>query len=251
MLIGAPILTFGATIWRVSKKPKGFHTPFEKLDALKKELADQELAKKMAPRKPPPIANPSANTASAKAAAPVDDERAFADEMLGVAPLAPDPRGRRTGVPGVVAPHAPRRRVDDEAEAYAELADLVEGGGTFDVTATDEYIEGLAQGIDKRLLRKLRAGDYAVQAHLDLHGLTSDEARVEVDAFLARARGDGRRCVLVVHGRGHNSKEGVPVLKERLQVWLTRGRIGRGVLAFCTARPADGGAGAVYVLLRR
>jgi DNA-nicking Smr family endonuclease len=57
--------------------------------------------------------------------------------------------------------------------------------------------------------------------------------------------------VLIIHGRGHNSREGIPVLKERLQVWLTRGRIGRHVLAFATARPQDGGAGAVYVLLRR
>jgi DNA-nicking Smr family endonuclease len=131
------------------------------------------------------------------------------------------------------------------------LADLVEGAGVFDITATDEYIEGLAPGIDKRLLRKLRAGDYAVQAHLDLHGLTSDEARPEVEKFLVAARSAGRRCVLIIHGRGHGSKEGVPVLKERLKVWLTRGRIGQGVLAFCTARPSDGGAGAVYVLLRK
>jgi DNA-nicking Smr family endonuclease len=90
-----------------------------------------------------------------------------------------------------------------------------------------------------------------VQAHLDLHGLVSDEARPAVEKFLLRARADGRRCVLIIHGRGHGSKEGIPVLKERLKVWLTRGRIGRGVLAFCTARPTDGGAGAVYVLLRK
>jgi DNA-nicking Smr family endonuclease len=131
------------------------------------------------------------------------------------------------------------------------LADLVEGAGAFDISATDEYIEGLGPGIDKRLLRKLRAGDYAVQAHLDLHGFTSEDARVEVEKFLVAARRDGRRCVLIIHGRGHGSKEGIPVLKERLKVWLTRGRIGHGVLAFCTARPTDGGAGAVYVLLRK
>ena len=236
-----------ATISIVSKKPKGFHTPFDKLDALKKQLEAEALAKKMAPRKAAPIAKPTTNTQAPEK--PVDDERAFLDEMMGVAQLPPDPRGRHAAV--TIVPTAPRRRVDDEAEAYAELADLVEGVGHFDISATDEYIEGLSQGIDKRLLRKLRAGDYAVQAHLDLHGLTSDEAHVEVDAFLTRARTDGRRCVLIVHGRGHNSKEGIPVLKERLKVWLTRGRIGRGVLAFCTARPTDGGAGAVYVLLRR
>jgi DNA-nicking Smr family endonuclease len=167
-----------------------------------------------------------------------------------VAPLSPDPRGRVLGG-AAPPPSAPRRRVDDESEAYAVLADLVEGQGAFDISATDEYIEGIGPGIDKKLLRKLRAGDYSVQAHLDLHGFTSDEARVEVEKFLTTARADGRRTVLIIHGRGHGSKEGIPVLKERLQVWLTRGRLGRGVLAFCTARPTDGGAGAVYVLLRR
>jgi DNA-nicking Smr family endonuclease len=171
--------------------------------------------------------------------------------MRGVVHLPTDPRGRVVGgaAPAPLVPR--RRRLDDESEAYAELADLVEGSGNFDVTATDEYIEGLAPGIDKRLLKKLRVGDYAVQAHLDLHGFTSDEARPEVEKFLLRARTDGRRCVLIIHGRGHNSKEGIPVLKERLKVWLTRGRISGGVLAFCTARPTDGGAGAAYVLLRK
>jgi len=179
------------------------------------------------------------------------DDEVFADEMRGVAQLPPDPRGRIIGG-AAPPPSTPRaRRLDDESEAYAALADLVDGVGVFDISATDEYIEGLGPGIDKRLLRKLRAGDYAVQAHLDLHGLTSEEARIEVEKFLVAARGDGRRCVLIIHGRGHGSKEGIPVLKERLKVWLTRGRIGRGVLAFCTARPADGGAGAVYVLLRK
>ena len=227
----------------MAKKSKGFNTPFEELEALRLKLVAEERAKKTAPKivtAPPPVDK--------------REEEVFADEMRGVAQLPPDPRGRVIGGASPSSlPAAPslRRRRDEDAEAYAVLADLVDGGGVFDITATDEYIEGLGPGIDKRLLRKLRAGDYAVQAHLDLHGLISDEARIEVEQFLTTARTDGRRCVLIVHGRGHNSKEGVPVLKERLKVWLTRGRIGRGVLAFCSARPSDGGAGAVYVLLRR
>jgi DNA-nicking Smr family endonuclease len=236
---------------RVAKKSKGFNTPFEELEAMRQKLVAEERARQtrpivIAPPPPPPPPSP-----------PVEkpEEEVFADEMRGVAQLPPDPRGRVIGgaaPPSSGAPPSvPRRRRDDDAEAYAVLADLVDGGGLFDITATDEYVEGIGPGIDKRLLRKLRAGDYAVQAHLDLHGFTSDEARVEVEKFLTAARTDGRRCVLVVHGRGHNSKEGVPVLKERLKVWLTRGRIGRGVLAFCSARPVDGGAGAVYVLLRK
>jgi DNA-nicking Smr family endonuclease len=135
--------------------------------------------------------------------------------------------------------------------AYAELADLVEGSGRFDVDDTGEGMEGIAEGIDRRLLRRLKRGEYAVQGHLDLHGLCAEEALKEVEQFVATAQKEGRRCLLMIHGRGLNSKDGVPVLKERLKTWLTRGRIGRAVLAFCSARPADGGAGAVYVLLRR
>ena len=72
-----------------------------------------------------------------------------------------------------------------------------------------------------------------------------------VDRFLTDSVRAGLRCVLIVHGRGLNSKDQTPVLKERLKSWLARGRPARVVLAFTTARPCDGGAGALYVLLRR
>jgi DNA-nicking Smr family endonuclease len=237
---------------RVAKKSKGFNTPFDELEALRAKMLAEEREKAAAAKKAAkaPSAFRLPPSAADREAPKKADSELFAEEMRGVAQLTPDPRGRVIGG-AEPKPTVRVRRIDDEAEAYAELADLVEGGGSFDITATDEYIEGLAEGIDKRLLRKLRAGDYAVQAHLDLHGLTSDEARPEVEKFLLAAHADGRRCVLIIHGRGHNSKEGIPVLKERLKVWLTRGRIGRGVLAFCTARATDGGAGAVYVLLRK
>jgi DNA-nicking Smr family endonuclease len=237
-----------ATICGVSKKAKGFNTPFDELEALRAKLVPPPPPKPKAP-----AAAQSVKTAAPAAAPPPPpktDEEALLEMMRGVAQLEPDPRGRIIGGTAP-APAVIRRPVDDEAEVYAELADLVDGGGPFDISATDEYVEALGPGIDRRLLRQLKAGDYALQAHLDLHGFNSEEARVEVDTFLTRARADGRRCVLIIHGRGHNSKDGVAVLKERLQVWLTRGRIGRGVLAFCTARPVDGGAGAVYVLLRK
>jgi DNA-nicking Smr family endonuclease len=224
----------------VGKKPKGFaNNPFVDLDK-KVELPRPEPKKPTAATRPAPPPTPS----------PPSEDQLFADEMQGVAPLEPDPRGRLGAPPPSPRPRLSRREAD-EAEAYAQLADLVDGEGTFDIADTDEYIEGLAPGIDRRLLRQLKHGDYAVQAHLDLHGMTRDEARGEVERFIDRARNDGKRCVLLIHGRGHHSKEQIPVLKERLKVWLTRGRIGRAVLAFATAQPADGGAGAVCVLLRR
>jgi DNA-nicking Smr family endonuclease len=100
-------------------------------------------------------------------------------------------------------------------------------------------------------MRKLRAGDFSVQAQLDLHGLTREAAKPAVEAFVNKARITGHRCVLLVTGRGLNSVDQVPVLKEGVQQWLTRGRAAKQVLGFCSARPKDGGAGAVYVLLRR
>jgi DNA-nicking Smr family endonuclease len=172
----------------------------------------------------------------------------FIDQMAGVVPLAGD-RDRR--VPASTAPAARRAHHDSEAEAYAELADLVLGQGPFDIADSDEFVEGIAPGLDRRLLRRLRNGDYAVQAHLDLHGLDSEAAKQAVAVFLTHSRSIGHRCVLLVHGRGHGSRDQIPVLKQRVLGWLSRGRLSRLVLAFSTARPYDGGAGALYLLLRR
>lgn len=217
------------------KRPSGFNTPF----------ADLKLP-------PPPPAPPPPQVVRPQPVG-IADEALFDDAMRAVAPLDKDPRGRLGSLGASLESGRPARRAraDDEAEAYAELADLVDGEGTFDIASTDEYIEGLADGIDRRLVKNLRRGEYAIQAHIDLHGLVQAEARVEVEAFLDESRTRGLRCVLIVHGRGLHSKENVPVLKERVRHWLSRGRIARGVLAFASARPTDGGTGAVYVLLRR
>jgi len=172
----------------------------------------------------------------------------FANAMAGVAPV----RGRggaRVEAPGPAS--EPRPPVTEEMEALAALSDLVGGAAVLDVTDTREYVEGQVVGLDPRLVRKLRRGEFSWQEHLDLHGMVADEARAAVDQFLARAVVTGLRCVLIVHGRGLNSKDQTPVLKEKLKRWLARGRAASVVLAFTTARPVDGGAGALYVLLRR
>ena len=228
----------------MARRSSGFHTPFAKL-SLPAGSAAAKAEPSVSP-KPTPRPDPVAK-------APPADEELFDEAMRTVAPLAIDPRGRlgSLGARLEIGRAARPSRARDEAEAYAELADLVDGEGSFDISSTDEYIEGVAPGLDKRLLRKLKCGDYAIQSHLDLHGLVQKEARAEVEAFLDGARSSGHRCVLIVHGRGLHSKDSVPVLKARLQVWLTRGPIARAVLAFATALPQDGGAGAVYVLLRR
>lgn len=169
--------------------------------------------------------------------------------MSGVAPLAPAARDRVAGPPP--AESVDRTLIDEEAEALATLSDLVAGEVRFDVTDSVEYLEGAVVGLDPRLTRRLRRGELAWQAHLDLHGMAAAPAREAVLRFLRRSLAAGHRCVLVVHGRGLNSKDGEPVLKRHLVSWLSRGAMGRMVLAFASARPHDGGAGALYVLLRR
>ena len=168
--------------------------------------------------------------------------------MADVVPLSAEARARV-----VPQPPAPPGRVvsDPDAEALAELSEIVAGEGPFDLANSVEFVEGGVAGIDRRLVRKLRAGAFACTSHLDLHGMTAVEARAAVDRFLSRAHQRGERCVLIVHGRGLNSKDQIPVLKNRLTTWLARGSWSRLVLAFATARLCDGGAGALYVLLRR
>jgi DNA-nicking Smr family endonuclease len=141
--------------------------------------------------------------------------------------------------------------LDPEILAYEELRAIVRGSAPFDLSDSVEFIEGSAHGLDPRVARRLRKGDFAVQGHLDLHGMTREEAREALGAFLARSRQAGKRCVLVVHGRGLHSKDQVPVLKDSVKRWMATARFRDHVLAFATARPHDGGLGAVYVLLRR
>jgi DNA-nicking Smr family endonuclease len=196
-----------------------------------------------------PRAVPPASPAAAPDPPPIDEADLFERAMTGVAPLAPEARDR---VPAPAPSDAPDRvPVDEDAEALAALSDLVAGEVAFDVVDTTEHVEGAVVGLDQRLVRRLRRGELAWQAHIDLHGMTTRPARETVRRFLERSLVSGHRCVLIVHGRGLRSKDGEPVLKRHLVSWLSRGAMGRMVLAFCSARPHDGGSGALYVLLRR
>jgi DNA-nicking Smr family endonuclease len=105
-------------------------------------------------------------------------------------------------------------------------------------------------GIDRAHLRRLRRGEVRPELTVDLHGLTLRDARREVRTALARALSEGKRCVMVVHGRGLHSEQG-PVLKKRLVRWLGEPPHGGRVMAFASAPARRGGGGATYVLLRR
>ena len=101
-------------------------------------------------------------------------------------------------------------------------------------------------GVQQAVLRKLRRGHFSVGAELDLHGLGSEDARQALAEFLQEVRGQRTRCVRIIHGKGYRSGPRGPILKQKLNGWL---RQRNEVMAFCSARPVDGGTGAVYVLL--
>lgn len=178
-----------------------------------------------------------------------DDLVYFREAMSGVTPLGGE-KVRIARLPDVDARpiHPPNA---GDLEVMAHLSDLVSGMAEMDITFSDEYIEGAVHGFDRKLMQKLKNGLFPVQDHVDLHGCTRQEAELRVTEFLLKSYRLGLRCVLVVHGRGLNSEDHIPVLKERLPLWLNRGPVKRLVLAFSTARPYDGGTGAIYILLRR
>jgi DNA-nicking Smr family endonuclease len=140
---------------------------------------------------------------------------------------------------------------NEDWETLCALVELVEGKGQFDLSLTAEYLEGQVPHLDPRVVSALKAGALPVQDYCDLHGLSVDHAQICLKQFLSQALGRNYRTVLVVHGRGHNSPDNLPVLKRHLQGWLSMKRFRRQVLAFASAQPYDGGTGALYLLLRR
>lgn len=149
-----------------------------------------------------------------------------------------------------VAPQKPRpspvphQRHRDERRVMEELLD---GPLEPDEVETGDELAFLRPGVQKRALRKLRRGHYSVQAELDLHGMTADIARQELRRFINDCRARDLRCLRIIHGKGLRSRNRGPVLKTLVDRWL---RQLEEVLAFASARPVDGGTGAVYVLLR-
>ncbi|OIN90590.1 MAG: DNA mismatch repair protein MutS [Comamonadaceae bacterium CG1_02_60_18] len=119
----------------------------------------------------------------------------------------------------------------------------------FDVSTlldADDDLSFRRPGIGTDITRKLRRGDWSIQRQLDLHGLRRDDARQALGQFIRLAHQQGVRCVRIVHGKGLGSPGKTPVLKSRVHSWLVQKR---EVLAFVQAKPADGGAGALVVLL--
>ena len=173
-----------------------------------------------------------------------DEEQVFSRAMEGIARAS----WRHERVVGrePAAPPAP----DPQLEDLRLMQDALEGRPAPEVLDHPEYIEGWIGVAGKRYLPHLRNGVYSIQGQLDLHGLTRDEARQAVDEYLRKMSAARPCCVKIIHGRGINSPKDQAVLKESLQRWLSSRRMSRHVVAYASAPFADGGVGAVYILLR-
>jgi DNA-nicking Smr family endonuclease len=176
---------------------------------------------------------------------PDDDEALFAEAVTGVAPLA------QTHRPPAPVYREPIPLSEREREVIRELDALVNGETPFDIRHSDEFMSGCVPGLDPRVVRSLRKGEFTPQADLDLHGSDAATARVLVESFVVTAHARALRCVRIVHGRGNRSPNGEAVLKPSLPRWLGRGPARRIVLAYSSAPQTDGGAGVTYVLLRK
>ena len=218
----------------MSEKNHPFNPAFK---VLKQKLKD--LPKKPAPL--PKISPPKIEKAQT-------GEQIFEQAMTKVLPL----NGPKKKTDKIIGNHSrpPWPAPDEEREVLNHLANLVNGSIEMDISFSDEYVEGAIKGFGPKMMKRLKKGEFPVQDYVDLHGLTRTEAREAVRTFLLKSHGLGLRCVLIVHGRGHNSPDSFPVLKEGLPTWLASGPVRKIVLAFATAKPYDGGTGAVYVLLR-
>ena len=169
-----------------------------------------------------------------------DDLEAFREAVKDVAPIRAPRRVEPFRQP---PPPIPAKRLEDEQAVLDELHRLAMDGD--EVEIEDDAVF-LRPGLPRDILRKLRRTHWVIQEHLDLHGLTGDEAALETAAFLAECKRRGLRCVRIVHGKGLRSKGREPVLKRRIRKLLTRRD---EVLAFVEPRATEGGGGAVVVLL--
>jgi DNA-nicking Smr family endonuclease len=141
-------------------------------------------------------------------------------------------------------PYPKQRDLDEQLVRQEMLSDEFE---PVDLETGEELLF-MRPGIQRQIFAQLRRGHFSITTELDLHGMIAREAQVEVADFLRHCRENNTRCVKIVHGKGNGSWQKQPVLKNKLNQWL---RQRDEVLAFCSARPCDGGTGAIYVLLKK
>jgi len=170
------------------------------------------------------------------------DTSLFRESLANVVPL--NDHGRVIHTRSRRKPIPVQRLLDDQAVLTDSLSDHIPWNADID---TGEELSFLHNGISQETLKKLRRGYWVIQEELDLHGNTSVEARALLIKFLNYCLKNDVRCVRIIHGKGMRSKNREPVLKFKVANWLMQRD---EVLAFCQARPTEGGSGAAVALLR-
>jgi len=171
-----------------------------------------------------------------------DDAELFRASVSDVVPL---PARDRTELERPLPQPIPAQRMRDDRET---LKDSLSHQLPWDAgMETGEELNYLRHGVGAQTMRKLRRGYWVIQDELDLHGLTVEEARQLLAEFLNQCGRRGLRCLRIIHGKGLRSLNREPVLKRKVAGWLMQRE---DILAFCQARQADGGSGAVVVLLK-
>ena len=193
------------------------------------------------------IAAAQAQAAAEEAARVAALRKAEAEKNLftrAIGKVAPLPANNKAHLPSPPRePVATQLKKDEVQVIQDSLSD------EFDVSTlldTDDALSFRRPTVGPEVTRKLRKGDWAIQREIDLHGLRSDEARLALTTFIRDAHKHGIRCVRVVHGKGLGSPGKTPVLKSKVHSWLVQKN---QVMAFVQAKPAEGGAGALVVLL--
>jgi DNA-nicking Smr family endonuclease len=166
----------------------------------------------------------------------------FRKEMQDAVVLPPS--NRLSQAPKSPPPYPFQTELDEQAALIASMSDEIDIERLLD---TDANLSFRRDHISPENVRKLRKGHWSIKAQLDLHGLRTDEARDALVLFLNNCQKNEQRCVRVIHGKGLGSPDKEPVLKGKVLRWLVQRD---EVLAFCQARPNDGGSGALIVLLK-
>lgn len=192
----------------------------------------------MANQRPPPKA---AAPSPASAALADAENAAFRAALAGVIPLHSDTLDLRQPGP----PPIPLQSQREQKAVMAELLLLDPGEGEME---TGDEISFKRDGVQNAVLRKMRRGQFAIQAHIDLHGLTTPEAKIAISEFLQTSIQRSYHCIRIVHGKGQRSPGQVPVLKPKVARWLMQCE---DVIAYISTPATDGGTGAIYVLLRQ
>ena len=201
------------------------------LEALKRTLSERAILEEKARKEQTELA-----------------QRRLAEQDLfkrAVGAVKPIPAKPRVSLQSEPSPPIASQQIKDDQSALREsLSDEFDVASLLD---TDDALSFLRPGIGTDITKKLRKGDWSVQAQVDLHGLRREQAREHLSAFLKDSIKNGLRCIRVIHGKGLGSPGKTPVLKAKVQSWLVQKD---EILAFVQAKPTQGGAGALIVLLK-